>query len=253
MAEVPRSKIADLDPAVPTESDIAEFVTGARCPGLLTWTARHLLRPFMSDFALNGTLGTYPLYLLHTRHWRALLGGSVGGRLLDVGAAAGEVTQELAPLFDEVVATDISGPMVRRLRRIGFDARKIDLARQDLPGKRFDAVTLLNVLDRCDDPAALLAAAVRMCVPGGLIVISTPLPYDPWRYVGSLPMRPRKPLPLRGQLFDADLGGLVDVVLPLAGLEPLRWITTPYVSAGDRRRAEYRLDAAVIVTRAPLA
>ncbi|MEZ5257731.1 MAG: hypothetical protein R2705_12795 [Ilumatobacteraceae bacterium] len=47
------------------------------------------------------------------------------------------------------------------------------------------------------------------------------------------------------------ISALIDVVLPQAGLEPFRWIRTPYVSAGDRRRPEYRLPAAVVVARRP--
>lgn len=249
MAEDLPSVLRGLDPAVPSEADIETFVRHARCPGLPTWVVRRALRPFLSDFSLNGLFGTYPLYLLGSSHWRALLGDAAGGRLLDIGAAAGDVTLELAPLYDEVVATDVSRPMVQRLRRRGFVAHRTDLATHDLPGPPFDTVALLNVLDRCDHPADLLATAVRMCRPGGTVVIASPLPYDPWRYAGSVPLRPKHPLPLRGQFFDADLGALVDVILPLAGLEPLRWIRTPYVSAGDRRRPEYRLDATVIVAR----
>ncbi len=233
----------------PTEQDIARFLASAPRPGHATWMVRRLLRPFMSDFALNGVFGTYPLYLMDTPHWEGLLGGRPGGRLLDVGAAAGEVTATMAPLYDEVVATDTSAPMVRRLRDRGFLAFRHDLAERDLVGPSFDTVALLNVLDRCSDPHALLAAAVRHTRPGGSVVVSMPLPYDPWWYAGSLPRRPRKPLPLRGQLYEADFGSLVDVVLPLAGIEPVRWIETPYVSAGDRRRPDYRLDAAVIVGR----
>ncbi len=249
MAEDLPSVLRGLDPAVPSDADIDMFVRHARCPGLPTWIARRALRPFCSDFALNGLFGTYPLYLLESSHWRALLGNAAGGRLLDIGAAAGDVTSELAPLFDQVVATDVSRPMVQRLRQRGFIAHRTDLTTADLPGPQFDTVTLLNVLDRCDDPGALLAAAVRLCRPEGTVVVASPLPYDPWRYAGSVPLRPKYPLPLRGQFFDADLGSLVDVILPLAGLEPVRWIRTPYVSAGDRRRAEYRLDATVIVAR----
>ena len=249
MAELPSSPLAGLDPACPTESDIEAFLQLAHRPSAATWAARRLMRPFFSDFGLNGMLGTYPLFLLATSHWRALLGDRAGGRLLDIGAAAGDVTREVAPLFDEVVATDTSGPMVRRLRRRGFSAQKIDLAQRDLRGGPFDTVALLNVLDRCEHPDALLRSALRMCRPGGTVIVSMPLPYDPWRYAGSLPMRPKHPLPLRGQFFEADLGALVDVILPTAGIEPLRWVRTPYVSAGDLRKPEYRLPAAVIIGR----
>lgn len=42
------------------------------------------------------------------------------GRLLDVGAGAGNVTQQLAPLFEEVVTTEVSSMNAVRLRQRGF-------------------------------------------------------------------------------------------------------------------------------------
>ncbi len=247
MAETRKAGSLLSDPAVPTEADIVEFVAGAERPGWPTWALRRLLRPALNDFALNGLFGTYPLYLLSERHWAALLGSYAGGRLLDVGAAGGDVTRQLAPLFDEVVVTDTSRMMVRRLRRSGLRAVHTDLARAGLDEEPFDTVTLLNVLDRCDRPMQLLERAVGAGREGATIVISIPLPYDPWHYAGALPMRPRRPLPLPGSSFGDDLACLVDEVLPAAGLCVHRSIRTPYVSAGDRRRTEYRLDAAVLV------
>jgi SAM-dependent methyltransferase len=40
--------------------------------------------------------------------------------LLDVGAGDGGVTARMAPLFRSVTATEVSGPMCRRLRRRGY-------------------------------------------------------------------------------------------------------------------------------------
>lgn len=239
---------AALDPAMPTDADIARFLRTARRPGRPAWAARRALRPLLSDFSLNGLLGTYPLYLASTPHWAALLGSDAGGRLLDVGAAAGDVTRELMPLYGEVVATDTSRTMVRRMRRGGIDARHLDLSRERLADSApFDTVALLNVLDRCDRPSALLRGALRAARPGATVIVSLPLPYDPWCYAGSLPVRPRRRLPLPGRSFDDDLAILTERVLPAHGVRPWRTLRTPYVSAGDRRRPAYRLDAAVIV------
>lgn len=239
-----------LDPATPTDADIARFLETTRHPGRSAWIARRLLRPLMSDFSLNGLLGTYPLYVASSTHWAALLGGAAGGRLLDVGAAAGDVTRELMPLFEEVVATDTCRAMVRRMRRAGIDARHVDLSREHLDEDApFDTVTLLNVLDRCDRPSALLRGALHAARPGATVVVSLPLPYDPWCYAGPLPVRPRHRLPLPGYDFDGDLTVLAERILPSHGLHVVRTLRTPYVSGGDRRRAAYRLDSAVIVGR----
>lgn len=201
----------------------------------------------MSDFALNGLLGTYPLYLLDTEHWRELLDDRAGGSLLDIGAAAGDVTATLAPLFHPVVTTDTAYPMVRRLRRRGWESHCLDLSRVMPWHGSFDTVALLNVLDRTADAPALLAAAVEACAPGGTMIIALTLPYSPWHYVGPVPVRPRHRLPLDGAGFAADLTRFLEQVLPAVGLTPLRWVRTPYVSAGRDRDDLYRLDCAVVV------
>ena len=60
---------------------------------------------------------------------RQLLGIS-GGTLLDVGAGSGEVTKELGRLFNDVLVTEASAPMARRLARRGYAT----LAAPDLNG-----------------------------------------------------------------------------------------------------------------------
>jgi SAM-dependent methyltransferase len=197
---------------------------------------------------VNGLLGTYPLFLMSTRQWRELLGERRGGRLLDVGAAAGDVTSALAPLFDHVVAIDTSATMVRRLRARGLDAHHVDLTTNDLVGRHYDTVTALNVLDRCADPLTLLARMIDVTRPGGTLVVSVPLPYDPWVYRGPTLRRPRAPLPLAGRSWHEDLVALLDV-LERHGVGIERIARTPYLSGGDRHRSHYELDAAVIVAR----
>jgi SAM-dependent methyltransferase len=242
--------VAFIPQAAADEQVIAEFESTAHRPGGHVWFARRLLRPFLSDFALNGIFGTFPLFLLRTEHWRELLGDRAGGRLLDVGAAAGDVTATLAPLFDEVVTTDTARPMVRRLRRRGWESHCLDLA--DGPGPwatPFDTVALLNVLDRTVDGPALLTQAVHACRPGGTVIVAMALPYSPWHYVGGIPVRPRRRLSLEGETFADDLRRLLDFVLPAAGLDPLCWVRTPYVSAGQEGHDLHRLDCAVVVSR----
>lgn len=236
--------------AAADEQVIGAFEATAHRPGRHVWLARRLLRPFLSDFALNGLFGTYPLFLLGTDHWRELLGDRAGGRMLDVGAAAGDVTATLAPLFDTVVTTDTAWPMVRRLQRRGWESHCLDIA--DGPGpwtEPFDTVALLNVLDRTSDAPTLLNEAVRACRPGGTVLVAIALPYSPWHYLGGIPLRPRHRLSMEGDDFAGDLRRLTDFVLPAAGLDPLRWVRTPYVSVGQQGESAYRLDCAVVVCR----
>ena len=77
--------------------------------------------------------------------------------LLDVGAGEGRVTACLAPLFRGAVeATDVSRPMVWRLGRRGFTAHLTE-SPGSLAPSTYSVVALLNVLDRCDRPIAMLS------------------------------------------------------------------------------------------------
>src|SRR5450432_4241174 len=106
--------------------------------GWLRTALHQVLRHFMSDFDSNGWLDMYPLHLGSTDHWQALLGTTRVPRLLDVGAGSGKVTRTLVPLAQHVVATELSRPMARRLRRSGIECHEIDLTERDFPGARFD-------------------------------------------------------------------------------------------------------------------
>ena len=109
--------------------------------------ARNLASPFlqmvMSRTDANALLGRGQMHVLTTEQARRLLGhwegpserdsgesaATVGPwRMLDVGAGDGNVTRQLAPLVDEVVTTEVSTGMVRRLRAGGFRcAETVDL------------------------------------------------------------------------------------------------------------------------------
>jgi SAM-dependent methyltransferase len=216
----------------------------------LRWAARTALRPFAGDFALNGLLGTYPLHLLSTAQWRSLFGGDTGGRLLDIGAACGDVTARLAPLFDSVTVTEVNRPMARRLRRRGWDTHRLDIAVTDVPDGPYDVVTALNVLDRCSHPVSLLHRVVASAAPGGLVVVSVPLPHRPVWYDGPRLAAPRETLPIDGDDFNSGCRSLASAVED-AGTTIVGLARAPYLSGGDRRRPLYTLDDAIVVARRP--
>jgi hypothetical protein len=66
------------------------------------WRVYNRLHLNMSDFDINGVLGTYPLHLFSTAQLSALLAAAKAPQrfttALDVGAGAGNVTKQLAPL-----------------------------------------------------------------------------------------------------------------------------------------------------------
>lgn len=233
------------------DQETADYIgatEGARHGLLMTW-AHRLLRGFLSDFDINGYLGTYPMHVLSTEQWRVLL-PSAGGRLLDVGAGRGDATAKLAALFDETVVTETSRAMARRLKKQGYECILGDIAtRDDLDG-RFDAVSLLNVLDRCDSPLSLLGVARRALKEGGLLIVALVLPYGPFVYDGGAARRPRERLPITSRDFEIAATEFVTTSLLPLGLEAVTLSRAPYLSGGDAQKPLYELDDLIVVCRA---
>jgi len=218
--------------------------------GRWRWAAHRALLGVLPDFDVNGLLGTYPLHLLSAAQWEQLLGPSRRGRLLDVGAGAGDVTKALAARFDDVTAVETSKPMVRRLRAAGLHAEHLDLTVEPAPAPPCDAVALLNVLDRCARPRTLLGNIHRALQPNGLLVVSVPLPYRPLHYRRGRVLDPDEPLPLGDEGWERQAAQLVDDVLVPEGFEVTAWTRAPYLSGGDRHEPCYVLDACVLACRA---
>jgi SAM-dependent methyltransferase len=218
--------------------------------GRLRTYAQRLARLCLSDFDANALTGMYRMQLLPPGAWRRLLDGRGGGRLLDVGAGSGDVTAALAPCFDELQATEVSRGMARRLTRHGVRCHALDLAEAPLAQPPFDAVSLLNVLDRCRKPRQLLRHCLLSLAPGGLFIVALALPYRPFYFDG-----PSTPEPL--ERLECDTGEAAEWedgarrfierdLLPL-GLTLERFARAPYLSAGDSARPLYELDDVVVV------
>jgi 2-polyprenyl-3-methyl-5-hydroxy-6-metoxy-1,4-benzoquinol methylase len=173
-----------------------------------------LLRKFFSDFDVNGLLDAYPLHLFSTAQLQQLLRGAGAPpsfeKALDIGAGVGLVTDELRPLCSNVLTTETSRGMARRLRNAGYECWEEDIA-ETVGGRvqshragpprnyaevtqtprtehegTFELVSILNVIDRSRQPAGLLRAAHRLLDPErGWLLLATPLPYRPFYYEGA--------------------------------------------------------------------
>lgn len=221
---------------------------GARHGLMMTWLHR-LMRGFFSDFDINGHLGTYPMHVLSEEQWRALL-PETGGRLLDVGAGRGDATSQLSTLFDQTVTTETSPAMAKRLRRMGYECILDDIARRPDLGGPYDAVSLLNVLDRCDEPLSLLGAARGALRKGGLLLIALVLPYCPFVYDGGLTRSPRQRLPILSRDFEVAAAEFATTALLPLGLEIVTLSRAPYLSGGDAEHPLYELDDLIVICRA---
>lgn len=221
--------------------------------------AHRVLTLLMSDFDANALLGMYPVFLLSTPQAQQLLevarpGGLGTARLLDIGAGSGDVTTRLAPLVDGVACTEVSRQMARRLRRRGFacwQGRVGEGAPGDplLESPAFDVVALSNVIDRASRPRSLLGSVVRHLPAGGLLLLSTPLPYAPFFYEGPVTREPVERLNVPTQSWEEALGELWRNELAPLGLELRAFTRLPYLSGGDVQYPAYVLDDAVLVCR----
>ncbi|MFO0571776.1 MAG: methyltransferase domain-containing protein [Polyangiaceae bacterium] len=206
------------------------------------------LRPLLSDFDLNGLLGTYPLFLLSRVQWERLLGSAPRGSLLDVGAGAGDVTARIAHGFETVVATETSRMMARRLRQRGYRCHLGELADAPLAG-RFDVVSCLNVIDRTSRPASLLQRIRELVAENGRLVLATPLPFEPFAYAGGRTLPPEEKLAVTAPRWEEAAVELVERVLGPLGLELESFSRAPYLSGGDPHEPYYVLDDFVVVCR----
>ena len=205
------------------------------------------------------------------RHLIAHAGRSalISPTLLDIGAGRGEVTNAIATGLgipaSGVVAMEASAPLRMRLKARGYRAfERFD----EFDGERFGAVALLNVLDRCDDPHALLSTAVRRLVPGGVLLIATVLPFCDKVYRGAhgkvgAYRKPESPLklpysfrchqaPVRS--FEEHAAAFTTTAFTATlPLRLLRWTRLPYLCSGDSVQTFYYLDNALFLLRRPAA
>lgn len=213
--------------------------------------ARALLRDlamiFVSYYDANGLTNSFQDRLLSTAQWRRLLGEG-GARLLDVGAGDGEVTRQIAPLFTEIVTTEMSKPMVRRLRSKGYAAHHCDIAFDpiDEPGS-FDVVALQNVIDRTTHPLQLIESAFQLLAPGGRVVIAVPLPLSPVVYMGRAHVDPAEQLPVGAPNFESAVTALYEQVLVPCGCRVTALTRAPYLCSGTAREPLEVLDDVILV------
>jgi protein-L-isoaspartate O-methyltransferase len=242
-----RPLVVQLRPDATTAEYLARAERRRLSP--LGMTVRRVLGYYLSDFDVDGLLNSYPMHLASAAQWRTLLGQTSGGRLLDVGAGSGDVTAELARSFDEVHVTETARVLGWRLRRRGFVVHLCDISEAIPEGAPYDAVSLLNVIDRCRQPRALLRAAINALRNDGRLILAVPLPYEPVAYDGPYPVEPVAPLDCPGDTWEAAATSLVERCLEPAGLSVEALARVPYLAGGDAQAHLTTHDDVVLVCR----
>lgn len=108
-----------------------------------------------------------------------------GGRLLEIGCAAGYFLREAARRGLSPVGVDITRQFVDFARDVlGVDAREGTLASVELVPRSFDVVYHRNVLSHLAYPVAAFERMRELLVPGGVVVFETgnvaELPGERW-------------------------------------------------------------------------
>jgi 2-polyprenyl-6-hydroxyphenyl methylase / 3-demethylubiquinone-9 3-methyltransferase len=101
-----------------------------------------------------------------------------GKSAIDVGCGAGLLAEPLARLGAAVTGIDAAPENIGAARAhataTGLAVEYIAGGIEDLPGRRFDLVTSMEVIEHVADPAGFVAALAGALAEGGLMILSTP-------------------------------------------------------------------------------
>ncbi len=111
-----------------------------------------------------------------TRALLAMLDKWVPGntlKVLDVGCGAGNMIHHLGR-YGEVMGIDNNPIPLKIAHQRGYDARLAPAEDMPFENGSFELVTVLDVIEHCDDDMQILRECYRVCTPGGLIAITVP-------------------------------------------------------------------------------
>ncbi|GFN85992.1 methyltransferase-like protein 9 [Plakobranchus ocellatus] len=212
--------------------------------------ARPVLNFFMTQTSINGLLNRGSMYIFSKAQFEELMNYSTyfkGSTLLDLGAGDGMVTAQMSGYFNKTYVTEMSSVMVRRLSSKGY--KVLDVDRWSETDIRFDLVSCLNLLDRCDKPMSLLAQIKTVLQPStGRLLVATVIPFKPYVEFNSKTHEPSELLRITGSNFEEQVQQLVSL-FHQAGFLVEKFTRLPYLCEGDLRHSFYVLTDAVFVLK----
>ena len=97
------------------------------------------------------------------------------GRLLDVGCGPGFLLAVATKRGWEAVGMDVNEWAVRYGQDVvGVEVQHGVLTAASFPDEKFDAITMMDLLEHVPEPSRLLEQAARLLRPGGALVVLTP-------------------------------------------------------------------------------
>jgi ubiquinone/menaquinone biosynthesis C-methylase UbiE len=104
-----------------------------------------------------------------------------GGRLLEVGAGAGNTILSLLEKYDEIVALELSTPRAEAMQEMfARISGKVKIVACDVEqgtefaDASFDCIIINAVIEHLIDPVAVLRELRRILKPGGAAIVGTP-------------------------------------------------------------------------------
>lgn len=194
--------------------------------------AQVFLGVFFSMTSINGYLNRGSMFVFSQEQFKTLMDLDDSCRdasLLDLGAGDGTVTQTMAKYFKTVFATESSPTMKTRLSEKGFIVSEID----QWQNAQYDVISMLNLLDRMEDPLKLLNDVRLSLKPGGTAIVAIVLPYDPYVEKGSRFVVPDGKMPVKGRRVEDQVNSIVDDVFTPAGFSVKKFTKLPYLCEGD--------------------
>ncbi|XP_066977912.1 protein-L-histidine N-pros-methyltransferase-like [Macrobrachium rosenbergii] len=146
-----------------------------------------------------------------------------------------------------VDVTEASPVMRRRLRDLGYRVLDTWKWMDETESIRYDVITALNLLDRCDTPRTLLRDIHKKLTDHGSLVIALVLPFCPYVETGSADNLPSENLGISGSTTEEQVNSLATEVFPSLGFKLVKWTRLPYLCEGDIDQAFYWLSDVVLV------
>ena len=104
-----------------------------------------------------------------------LAGLPIRGRLLDAGGGTGRIAQSLIGLASQIVVADESWKMLSRARaKPGLHVTAARAERLPFPAGGFERVIMVDAYHHLRDQDRSLAELLRVCAPGGVVVVEEP-------------------------------------------------------------------------------
>jgi cyclopropane fatty-acyl-phospholipid synthase-like methyltransferase len=163
--------------------------------------------------------------------------------LLDIGAGDGCITERMASLFQKVYATEMSTIMQWRLSSCGYTI----LDTEQWGDNKFDVITCLNVLDRCEKPLSLLKnIREHLNSDHGRVIISLVLPFKPY-FEYNNDHNPNESIHIKGRLPEEQINEFISNVFQPLGFRLRKLSRLPYLCEGDMERSYYFLSDYIFV------